>query len=107
MIFVLNYVGWIYAHVRAIPIKEAAMYVKKHNIKHIVMYHLNTPSFNVYANMLVAKRKPKVGEIALLPVTALKNFNYQMLYKNGVIALVKIKPKTKTAQPLNYIKERR
>jgi 4-amino-4-deoxy-L-arabinose transferase-like glycosyltransferase len=107
MIFVLNYVGWIYAHARAIPVKEAALYVKKHHIKKVVMYHLNTPSFNVYAKMLVTKRKPKPGDVAIMPVTSLKDFNYQMLYKGGVIALVKIKPKFKTTQPLNYVKERR
>jgi hypothetical protein len=107
MIFVLNYVGWIYAHARAIPVKEAAIYVKKHNIKKVVMYHLNTPSFDVYAKMLVEKRKPKTGEVAIMPVTALKEFNYQLLYKKGVIALVKIKPQAKITQPFNYIKERR
>jgi len=107
MIFILNYVGWIYAHARALPVKEAAQYAKKHNIKKVVMYHLNTPSFNVYAKMLVDKRKPKTGDIALLPVTALKEFNYQLLYKGGVIALVKIKPKHKTSLPFNYKKERR
>ena len=107
MIFVLNYVGWIYAHARAIPVKKAAIYVKKHNIKKVVMYHLNTPSFDVYAKMLVEKRKPKTGEVAIMPVTALKEFNYQLLYKKGVIALVKIKPQAKITQPFNYIKERR
>jgi hypothetical protein len=105
MITILNYVGWIYAHVRAIPVKEAALYVKKHNIKQVVMYKLNTPSFNVYAQMLVEKRKPKIGDIAIMPVTQLKNFNYDMLYKGGVIALVKIK-KEKKSMPLNYKKER-
>ncbi|WP_457560290.1 ArnT family glycosyltransferase [Caminibacter sp.] len=107
MIFVLNYVGWIYAHARAIPVKEAALYVKKHDIKKVVMYHLNTPSFNVYARMLVEKRKPKTGEVAIMPVTALKEFNYELLYKGGVIALVKIKPRIKQTNPFNYRKERR
>ena len=107
MIFLLNYIGWIYAHVRAIPVKEAALYVKKHNIKKVVMYHLNTPSFNVYAKMLVEKRKPKAGEISLMPITSLKNFNYELLYKKGAIALVKIKQKHTIKQPFNYKKDRR
>jgi len=107
MIFILNYVGWIYAHVRAIPIKKAALYVKKHNIKKVVMYHLNTPSFNVYAKMLVEKRKPKPGDIVLTKVTNLKDFNFDMLYKGGVVALIKIKPHHKTSLPFNYKKDRR
>ena len=94
MIIVLNYVGWIYANVRAIPIKEAALFVKEHRIKKVVMYHLNTPSFNVYANMLVEKRVPKVGDIAIMPVTSLKKFNYELLFKKGVVAIVRIKPKS-------------
>ena len=106
-IFILNYVGWIYAHVRAIPVKEAAIYVKKHHIKKVVMYHLNTPSFDVYAKMLVEKRYPKVGDIVLTKVTTLKEFNYDLLFKKGVIALIKIKPKTKINEPFNYKKDRR
>ncbi len=107
MIFILNYVGWIYAHVRAIPVKNAALYVKKHHIKDIVMYRLNTPSFNVYAKMYVKKRTPKVGDIVLTKVNELKHFNYELLYKKGVIALIKIKPKAHITEPLNYKKERR
>ena len=107
MIFILNYVGWIYAHVRAFPIKEAAIYVKKHNIKKVVMYHLNTPSFDVYAKMLVKKRYPKVGDIVLTKVSDLKKFNYELLFKKGVVALIKIKENKKPTEPLNYIKDRR
>ena len=107
MIFILNYVGWIYSHVRALPVKQAAIYVKDHNIKNVVMYHLNTPSFDVYAKMIVEKRYPKVGDIVLTKVTTLKDFNYELLFKKGVIALIKIKPKTRTKEPLNYKKDRR
>ena len=107
MIFILNYVGWIYSNVRAIPVKEAALYVKQHHIKNVVMYHLNTPSFDVYAKMIVEKRYPKPGDIVLTKVTTLKEFNYELLFKKGVIALIKIKPKTKINEPLNYIKDRR
>ncbi len=107
MIFVLNYVGWIYAHVRAVPVKEAALYVKKHHIKKVVMYHLNTPSFDIYARMLVEKRKPKPGDIALVRVSTLNEFNYDLLFKKGIVALVKIKPKAKITEPFNYKKDRR
>ena len=107
MIFILNYVGWIYAHVRAIPVKQAALYVKNHHIKNIVMYHLNTPSFDVYAKMIVKKRYPKPGDIVLTKVTTLKEFNYELLFKKGVIALIKVKPKEKINEPFNYRKDRR
>ena len=107
MIFILNYVGWIYANVRAVPVKEAALYVKKHRIKNVVMYHLNTPSFDIYAKMTVEKKEPETGDIVLTKVTDLKKFNYKLLFKKGVIALIKIKPKTKINEPLNYIKDRR
>jgi len=106
MIFILNYLGWMYAHVRAIPVKEAALYVKKHHIKKVVMYHLNTPSFDVYAQMLVQQRYPKVGEIVITRVTDLKKFNYDLLFKKGIIALIKVKPKEKIKEPFNYKKDR-
>jgi hypothetical protein len=106
MIFILNYAGWIYAHARAIPVKEAALYVKKHHIKKVVMYHLNTPSFDVYAKMLVEKRNPKPGDIVLTRVDSLKDFNYELLFRKGIIALVKVIPKQKHTNPLNYTKER-
>ena len=90
MIFLLNYVGWIYAHAREIPVKEAAIFVKKHHIKNIVMYHLNTPSFNVYAQMLVKKRYPKIGDIVITRITTLEDFKYKLLFKKGIIAIAKI-----------------
>ena len=107
IIFILNYVGWMYSNVRALPVKQAAIYVKKHHIKDVVMYHLNTPSFDVYAKILVEKRHPKPGDIVLTKITTLKEFNYEILFKKGVIALIKIKPKIKINEPLNYIKDRR
>ena len=71
------------------------------------MYHLNTPSFDVYAKMIVQKRNPNPGDIVLTKVTALKEFNYKLLFKKGVIALIKIKPKENINEPFNYRKDRR
>jgi len=70
------------------------------------MYRLNTPSFNVYAKMLVAKRTPKPGDIVLTKVTSLNGLNFDMLYKSGVIALIKVKPKNNKELPFNYKKDR-
>jgi hypothetical protein len=107
MIVIVNYVGWIYANIRAISVKEAANYVKTHNIQKIVMYHLNTPSFNVYAKMLVEKRKPKTGDYVLTNVKTLQKFsNYKVLFKKGVIVLIHLE-KSKETLPFNYIKDRR
>ncbi len=91
IIFVLNYVGWIYSHVRAIPVKQAALYTKKHHLKKVIMYHLNTPSFNFYSDMLTPRRNPKINEIVLTKVTELKNFKYKLLFKKGTVAIIKIK----------------
>lgn len=106
MIFILNYAGWIYAHARAIPVKNAALFVKKRHIKKVVMYHLNTPSFDVYAKMLVEQRNPKPGDVVITKATELKNFNYDLLFKQGIIVLVKVKPKAKHTNPFNYKKDR-
>lgn len=91
MIFIVNYAAWIYAHVRAIPLKEAAVFVKKHHLKNILMYNMKTPSFNFYSNMITPIRKPKRNEIVLIKLKDLKNFKYQILFKKGTIAIVKIK----------------
>ena len=90
MIFILNYIVWIYSHVRAQPIKEIAFYVKNNNIKKIVMYQLNTPSFNVYARMLVEKREPKKGDIVITKITNLQKLKGEVLYKKGSVVLLKI-----------------
>ncbi len=91
MIFILNYAGWIYANVRAIPLQNAAVFVKNHHIKKIVMYHLNTPSFDVYARMLVDRKNPKPGDTVLTKLTELHKFRYKLLFKKGIIALIKVK----------------
>jgi len=90
MIFILNYVGWIYAHAREFPVKHAAKYVKEHKINKIVMYHINTPSFNVYAKMLVEKRKPKSGDVVISKPSALKKYKYKTLFKEGTVIIAKI-----------------
>ena len=79
-----------YAKLAQQPIKEAGLLAKKENLK-VVMYGINTPTFNVYAQRLVAKRKPKVGEVAFVKVTTLKEFKkYTTLYKKYGYALIKV-----------------
>jgi len=91
MIFVVNYVAWIYAHVRAFPLKNLAGYVREHNIKKVIMYQMKTPSFNTYAQMITPMRHPKKGEIVITKVKNLKNLkNFKILKKEGTVVLIKI-----------------
>jgi len=83
-IFILNYVGWIYSHARALPVKEAAIFAKKHHIQKIYL-KTDLPSLSVYFNKITPKQEPKKGEIALLKAKDTKG--YKIIYKNGLIAL--------------------
>jgi 4-amino-4-deoxy-L-arabinose transferase-like glycosyltransferase len=72
------------------PIVDIANIVNAQKLK-IVMYKLNMPSYNVYTQSLVEKRKPKAGEIVALKKTNLKEFEkYSILYEKNGIALAKI-----------------
>ena len=79
-----------YARMVELPIKEAALIAKEHNFKNVVMYKLNTPSFMVYAQRLVEKRKPKVGDIVIAKKKGLKGLDYVILYHKNGIYLVKV-----------------
>ncbi len=83
-IFILNYVGWIYSHARALPVKEAALFAKKHNIQKVYL-KTDLPSFSIYFNKITPRKEPKKGEIALLKAKKIKG--YKVIYKNGLIAL--------------------
>jgi len=80
-----------YAKMVELPIKEAALVAKEHNFK-VVMYRLNTPSFMVYSQNLVEKRKPKIGDIVITKNKGLKHIKHYSVYyhKNGIY-LVKVK----------------
>jgi len=83
-IFVLNYVGWIYSHARALPVKEAALFAKKHHIQKVYL-KTDLPSFSVYFNKITPKEEPKKGEITLLKAKDTKG--YKIIYKNALVAL--------------------
>ena len=84
MIFILNYVGWIYSHARALPVKEAAFFAKEHKIKNVCL-ETNLPSFSVYFNKITPRKKAKKGEVALIKSKNTKG--YQILFKKGLVAL--------------------
>ncbi len=91
-LFAVNYVvAPSYANVVQLPIKEAALIAKEKGYK-VVMYGLNVPSFIVYSERLVEKRKPKKGDIVLTKVSKLKNIKlYEIIYHKNGIYLIKVK----------------
>jgi len=106
-IIIVNYIGWIYAHIRAIPIKEAAKFIQKNNIN-LYYYHLNTPSLSFYLKKIIKTKKPQINEIVITNIKTLKRFeNFEILYKNGIVVIAKIKPKSKKTNPFNYKKDKR
>ncbi len=72
------------------PIKEAAIFAKKHRLE-VVMWGINVPSFMVYSEKIVPRRDPKPGEIVLTKITKLKEVgSYQPIFKKYGIVLVRI-----------------
>lgn len=85
------FVIFIYGKIAQEPIKKAAIIAKKNNYENIVMYKINTPSFIVYSHKFVKKRDPKIGDIVLTKVTALKKIKkYKILYKKNGFYLIKV-----------------
>lgn len=74
------------AAIQQAPIKEAAALAKARDYQ-VVMWRLNTPSFNVYAERLVEKREPRAGDIVLTKSIYLPEFaRTEILYeKNGIV----------------------
>jgi 4-amino-4-deoxy-L-arabinose transferase-like glycosyltransferase len=93
MIFLVNFIAIpTYGELMQQPIKEAGLLAKSRGYKNIVMYKVNTPSFNVYYEGLVLKRKPESRDIVFTKVTKLKDFkNYKIFYRKNGFALIKIK----------------
>jgi len=91
-LFIVNYVvAPSYANVVQLPIKEAALIAKRNGYK-VVMYGLNVPSFIVYSERLVEKRKPRKGDVVLTKVSKLKNIkSYEIIYSKNGIYLIKVK----------------
>lgn len=72
------------------PIKEAALFAKKHRLE-VVMWGINVPTFMVYSEKIVPRRDPKPGEIVLTKVTKLKEIaSFQPIFKKYGIVLVRV-----------------
>lgn len=71
-------------------VKQAGLMAKQQNLE-VILWDLNMPSFNVYAQKVSEVRKPQVGEIVLTKKQNLKQFkNVEMLLQHRGIALAKI-----------------
>ncbi len=68
------------------PIKEAALLAKQRDYT-VVMWRLNTPSFDVYSERLVEKRDPRPGDVVLTKSIFLSQLGKaEVLYeKNGIV----------------------
>ncbi len=74
------------------PIKEAALFAKQRDF-HVVMWRLNTPSFDVYSRRLVAKRDPRPGDVVLTKSIYVSQLGkLDVLYHKNGISLVRLLP---------------
>jgi 4-amino-4-deoxy-L-arabinose transferase-like glycosyltransferase len=94
-IFIVNFVVMPnVGNIKQLPLKEAGLIVKENNYKDVLMWGLNTPSFNVYANTLVEKRELRDYDKNRIVVTKTKYLKeikeYKLLYKKHGIVLIKV-----------------
>jgi 4-amino-4-deoxy-L-arabinose transferase-like glycosyltransferase len=68
------------------PIKEAGLLARARDYQ-VVMWRLNTPSFDVYAGRLTERRAPRPGEVVLTKAVYLTQLgSSEVLYeKNGIV----------------------
>lgn len=70
------------------PVKEAGLLAKREGYA-LVRWHLNTPSMSVYAERIVADRRPQPGDVvATTPAYLPELGEYKLLYvQNGVVVV--------------------
>jgi len=74
------------------PVKEAALLAKQRDYS-VVMWRLNTPSFDVYSRRLVERRAPRPGDVVLTKSVFLSQLGKtELLYEKNGIALAKLLP---------------
>lgn len=78
------------AKVQQAPIRTIGLIAKDNNMD-VVMYRLNTPSFNVYAQKIVRKNNPLEGDFVMTKKIYLEDFKeYEILYEDKGIVLIKL-----------------
>ena len=86
------YVMPVVAGLQQTPIKEAALIAKQHNYQ-VVMWRLNTPSFDVYSKRIVEKRVPRPGDVVLTKSVFLSQLGKaDVLYQKNGIVLARLLP---------------
>jgi len=71
------------------PIQEAALLARKENYT-VVMWHMDAPSFSVYAQRATLRRTPQAGDVVLTKLKYLGELpNHEVLFSKNGIALVK------------------
>ncbi len=71
------------------PIQEAALLARKENYT-VVMWHVDAPSFSVYAQQATLRRTPQAGDVVLTKSKYLGELpNHEVLYSKNGVALVK------------------
>jgi 4-amino-4-deoxy-L-arabinose transferase-like glycosyltransferase len=72
------------------PIREAAL-VARDRPETLVMWGLNTPSFNVYAERRVVRRSPQPGDVVVTRFNRLDRLSdYEVLFERNGVVLVKV-----------------
>lgn len=73
------------------PIYQAASVARQMSDEVIVIWRLNTPSFNVYTQRVIERRRPQLGEIALTRIDSLDRLSeYEILFARNGVLLVRI-----------------
>ena len=71
------------------PIQEAALLARKENYT-VVMWHMDAPSFSVYAQRATLRSTPQPGDVVLTKTKYLGELSsYELLYSKNGIALIK------------------
>lgn len=72
------------------PIKQAGLFARKLN-EPLVMWRMNTPSFNVYSRKITERRNPSPGEVVLTKTRYLNDLPaYEVLYEQRGVTLARI-----------------
>lgn len=80
------------------PIKEAALLANQRHYK-VVMWGLNTPSFEFYSGQLAERRQPRPGDVVLTKSPLLSQFGKSdVLYQKNGIVLARLRPHEITPQ---------
>ncbi len=85
------FIAKVYADAAEEPIKEAALFAKKHHLR-VVMEGINTPSFSFYSRSITPKAKAAEEEVALVKKERLKKIEkYDILFEKNGIALIRVR----------------